>query len=161
MELLKAKAIAEKYLGELKSFCLRISVAGSIRREKPEVKDIELVCIPNTHQLINFSKKVNEWQKVKGKPTGKYTQRLLPEGIKLDLFIATLDNWGLQFAIRTGSAEFSHRILACGWVKAGYHSQNGILYDKENNPKYIHEEKDLFDLIGLEYIEPKYRIFDN
>ena len=158
MKLKEAKIIAEKYLNELKPYCLKAKIAGSIRREKPEVKDIEIVCVPNIHQLINFCKKVNEWQKVKGEPTEKYTQRLLQENIKLDLFIATLDNWGLVYAIRTGSAEFSHKILACGWVKKGYHSRNGILYNRNNEAAFIREEKDLFELIGIDYIEPRLRI---
>jgi len=32
----------------------------------------------------------------------------IPEGIKLDLFMANIRNWGLIFAIRTGSARYSH-----------------------------------------------------
>lgn len=69
-------------------------------------------------------------------------------------------NWGLIFAIRTGSAEFSHKVLARGWVRAGYKSVNGML--RQNVPPYkeiidVREEKDLFNLIGVPYIEPKLR----
>jgi len=156
MKLQEAKTIAEKYLNELRLVCLRAEIAGSIRREKSEVKDIEIVCIPNNDKLLLYSFIVNQWKKIKGEPLGKYTQRLLPEGINLDLFIVNEQNWGLQFAIRTGSAEFSHKVLACGWVKAGYHSKEGILY-KGEEITFVPEEKDLFEIIGIDYIEPKFR----
>ena len=154
MRLSEVKAIAEKYQNFLKPYCSRIEIAGSIRREKPEVKDIEIVVIPK--DLTGFSNEVNKLEKVKGEPTGKYTQRILPEGIKLDLFIANEKNWGLIFAIRTGSANFSHKILACGWVKKGYHSVNGILI-KDGKEIEVREERDLFNLIGISYVGPGLR----
>jgi len=46
MELEKAKAIAEQIRVLLRPACNRIEIAGSIRRRKPEVGDIELLCIP-------------------------------------------------------------------------------------------------------------------
>ena len=149
-----AKRIAEKYLNILKPYCTRIEIAGSIRREKPEVGDIELIAI--VKDIKEFSKEVNKLEKVKGNPTGKYTQRILPEGIKLDLFMANIRNWGLIFAIRTGSARYSHEILACGWVKRGYKSINGIL-TKNGREIEVREEKDLFNLIGVAYVQPNQR----
>ena len=106
MKIDEAKQIAEKYLNLLKPYCWRIEIAGSIRREKSEVKDIEIIAIPLN--LVRFSNEVNKLEKVKGNPTGKYTQRILPEGIKLDLFMANDKNWGLIFVIRTDSARYSH-----------------------------------------------------
>ena len=46
MNLAQADRIATALVGELDDACVRIAVAGSIRRRKPEVKDIELVAIP-------------------------------------------------------------------------------------------------------------------
>lgn len=42
----EAHEIAVRLEGALASACARIEIAGSIRRQKPEVKDIELVVIP-------------------------------------------------------------------------------------------------------------------
>ena len=168
MELAKAKKVAAKYVMMLTPYCERISIAGSIRRERPEVKDIEIVIIPKEiptkidlftqepRRSPGFIQVVNSLEKVKGEPTGKYTQRRLLEGINLDLFMITKENWGLQIAIRTGSAEFSHKVLATGWTRLDYTSHEGILW-KEGTPVYIHEEKELFDLLGLDFIEPPQR----
>jgi DNA polymerase/3'-5' exonuclease PolX len=166
MDWRSAKVIADKVVSDLRPYCKRIETAGSIRRLRSEVKDIEIVYIPKLACLIDLANCFAGWSRLKGKPTGRYMQFLLPEGIKLDLFQANEKNWGLIYAIRTGSARFSRDILAKGWVKKGYSSEHGILYPIEmacegeldyKHPVYIKEEKDLFDFIGLAWVEPKER----
>ena len=46
MELEKAKVIANIVVKALEPFCDKIEIVGSIRRQKPTVKDIDLVLIP-------------------------------------------------------------------------------------------------------------------
>ena len=43
----EALKIAEEVKALLAPHCLRIEIAGSIRRKKPEVKDIEIVAYPS------------------------------------------------------------------------------------------------------------------
>lgn len=153
MKLTEAKRLAKEIVAVLSLYCDRVEIAGSIRREKPEVKDIEIVCIPRQRDLMYFCDLVRKWEKVKGEPYGKYTQRMLPEGIKLDLFMATKMNWGLILAIRTGSAEYSHRILATGWKKNGYTSIEGMLH-KGGEAITMYEEEDVFMVAGIPYVRP-------
>ena len=152
LSLTQAQKIAYDVINLLSPYAQKISIAGSIRRKCELIRDLEIVLIPDTNKLYELQNVVIRWYKVKG--GGKYQQYKLPSGVTLDLFYATPENWGLQLAIRTGSAKFSHQVLACGWVKKGYHSKNGILYDKNGKPTYIREEKDLFDLLELPYIDP-------
>ena len=159
----EALKIASAVVEQLRPHCTRIEIAGSIRRKKPEVKDIEIVAIPQPYTTGLFesglAKVVNQWKKVKGEMEygkTKYTQRILPEGIKLDLFLAEEDNWGSIFAIRTGSADYSHKVLAKGWVRQGFKSEGGYLF-RDNERHEIREERDLFNMIGVPYIEPEMR----
>lgn len=159
-----ALRIALEIKAQLEPHCDRIEIAGSIRREKPEVKDIELVAIPKPYDHGIFATGIaavaNHWQKVKGEliyEKCKYTQRVLPGGIKLDLFFAVRDNWGLIYAIRTGSADYSHKVLANRWVAAGFNSVDGFLW-KRGEKYEVREEEDLFKMIGLQYVLPKHRI---
>lgn len=152
--------VAEKIKDMLSPHCERIEIAGSIRRKSPMCSDIEIVAIPKPYQTGLFedgiASIVNQWQKVKGELPCKYTQRILPEGIKLDLFFAEEGNFGLQLAIRTGSANYSHHVLATAWVSRGYHSVEGYLY--YGNKKYeVREEKDLFARLQIDYVEPEKR----
>ncbi|MFA6476440.1 MAG: hypothetical protein WCV68_03445 [Candidatus Paceibacterota bacterium] len=161
--LAEARAIAEAVLEEIKPHCFRAEIAGSIRRNKPEVGDIEIVAIPKPYSTglleDGLASVINKWQKVKGEMEygkTKYTQRILPSGIKLDLFFAEQNNWGSIFAIRTGSAEFSHKVLATGWVRQGYKSEGGYL-TKGGETYSVPEEEDLFRMIGRSFVEPEDR----
>ncbi len=42
----KARAIAEELKWQLETGCDRVEIVGDIRRQKPEVRDIKLLCIP-------------------------------------------------------------------------------------------------------------------
>jgi DNA polymerase/3'-5' exonuclease PolX len=159
----EALKIANEVLELLRPHCIRVQIAGSVRRMKPEPNDIEVVAIPKPYDVGLFesglAKVVNKWQKVKGElayPTCKYTQRILPQGIKLDLFLVEPGNYGNQLAVRTGSADYSYKVLATGWVNKGYHSENGYL-TKDGKRIEVREEKELFELIGIPYVEPKER----
>ena len=174
MNLVDASIFASDAIGKLRPHCERIMIAGSVRRLKPEVKDIEIVAIPKqelvqadaqgslldepemiARPVRGFIDAVNSWPKIRGEATGKYTARDLG-GINLDLFMATVDNWGYILAIRTGSAEYSHRVLASGWVRAGYSGREGML-TKNGEPVPVREEEDLFRLIGIPWIHPSDR----
>ncbi len=167
MKLKDAQHIAEKYKAILSPFCDRIEIAGSIRRKMKRVKDIEIVAIPKEVpkqdmfdvamiRSPEFCKIVERWPRIKGRPAGKYTQRELPEGIRLDLFMVTVKNWGLQLAIRTGPANYSHHVLGNRWVRKGYKSREGMLTWRYE-PIPVREEEDLFDLLGLKWVEPENR----
>lgn len=46
MELERAKGVAAEVVARLGPACERVEVAGSVRRRKAEVKDLEVVFIP-------------------------------------------------------------------------------------------------------------------
>jgi DNA polymerase/3'-5' exonuclease PolX len=162
MKLEEAIVIAQQVRDILEPYCQRIAIAGSIRRRKPEVGDIEILAIPKPYEVGLFESGiatiVNKWQKVKGELPCKYTQRILPEGIKLDLFFAVPTNWGYQLAIRTGSAEYSHKVLASTWAALGYKGVDGHLtYNGEI--VVLKEEADLFNLLDMPLLDPALRTF--
>jgi DNA polymerase/3'-5' exonuclease PolX len=137
-------------------------------RQRPEVKDVELVCIPrqvpgglfgDSHEVDPaFCAAVNQWPKVKGQPGGRYTQRILPAshipgGIILDLFIATPDNWGWQLCLRTGSAGFNQHVLLRAVRQQGYVAENGYL-QRRGEVIATPEESDIFRVLRLPWCEP-------
>lgn len=161
-DLKDALPIAERIKTELEPFCERIEIAGSIRRRYPFVNDIEIVLIPKPYETGFFESGVasviNKWDIIKGHLPCRYTKRMLPEGITADIFFAVPENWGLILAIRTGSAKYSREVLAKGWTKKGYTSIKGMLtMSKGAHIFHVREERDLFDRIGLKYVEPQFR----
>jgi len=163
MYLEHALPLAEKYVTLLAPHCERIEIAGSIRRKKFDVKDIEIVAIPKPYETGLFASGiatvVNQWEKVKGDLPCKYTQRILPEGIKLDLFFATPTNWGLILVYRTGSSEFN-----IAWLRSmklrGYRMLEGTMFYK-GKEVFVREEKDLFNRMGERFILPEHREANN
>lgn len=129
---------AEALMEYLRPACTRIEIAGSIRREKPEVKDIEIVAIPDLSIVVprarpEFGMPIPPVHKTMmdklvadGIERGDF--RLEPgypykdkngdrmksfylnyAGIQCDLFLVLPPaTWGVQMLIRTGSADFSH-----------------------------------------------------
>ena len=162
MKLKEARQIALKYKVILEPYCERIEIAGSIRREKPKVRDIEIVCIAKSgpgwdSQLegyIKLMKRNGDWKILKNGL--KYKQIILPEGIKLDLFIANRENFGNIYLIRTGSMEFSKWIMGTRTKQVSLKQRDGYLWRGEEKLKCF-EEIDVFKLLKMRYVEPKHR----
>lgn len=163
MKLSNAQEIADRLLNALSPYCERIEIAGSIRRRKPDVNDIEIVAIPNPYDIGLFASGIASilelFPVIRGQLPCKYTRRKLPDGIEADFFFAVPENWGLIYAIRTGPADFSHHVLACGWVRNGYNSVNGMLI-RDGKTVSIYEESDLFRVARVPWIEPEDRCFN-
>lgn len=119
---------------KLQPYCSKIHIAGSIRRRMPEVKDIEVVCLPKSETVndmfgIPFTRKradgfVNTIKQLgtvtKGTPEGKYMQITLLCGMPLDLFFPEEYDYFRQLAIRTGPAEYAAKVIAAGWKQIGW-----------------------------------------
>ena len=127
LPLAKAKKWASRIVEILEPHCERIEIAGSVRRQKPLIGDIEIVCIPKrdfdmfgapTGVCADFSQAVEKWEKVRGDADGRYTQRILPNtnGLTVDIFMADTDNWGWIFPLRTGSAVYAQKTFRKAYV---------------------------------------------
>ena len=113
VDLLKAEELANKIVKHISPAMVRCQVAGSVRRKKPVVGDIEIVGLPaDGEELVRLLGEVGTPIKpgVPGvvpwplKPSGKYMRLHLPEiGCNLDLFNAHELNWGGVLLMRTGS----------------------------------------------------------
>lgn len=108
----------------------RIETAGSIRRGRPDVGDIELVAIPLierepdgmfAERLVNrLTDRVDRLLEdgiLAPHPTDpkrgdRYSKFLHADtGLQVDLFSATAESFGLIFLIRTGPADYSRRFV--------------------------------------------------
>ena len=168
----KAKKWADRIVEILAPHCDRIEIAGSIRRQKPTIGDIEIVCIPKRDLdmfgvpagvCTDFIETVEKWDKVRGDADGRYTQRILPNtnGFTVDIFMADADNWGWIFALRTGSATYVQKTFLRGLRAVDCFAVDGYVYDFTDtlHPKKVslREESDLFKLIGLDFVQPQER----
>ena len=180
-----AKKVADTLVASLEPFCDKINIAGSIRRQKPLVKDIEIVCLPKKvffqtelfgegklYVIPDFHKALREVTEtvVKGNVDGRYCQIKLKSGIALDLFLPQPDDYYRQYAIRTGSGDYSRFKIAQGWRKKGWcGTQSGLrkisecyqdgktwkCYNQEAElPPVWESEEHFFDWLGIKWIKP-------
>ena len=156
----EAYKIALGVLEQLKPFCDRVEIAGSIRRKKAEIHDIDLIAIPKPYEIGLFQSEIvnviNRWEKIMGELPCKFTRRLLPSGVFLDLFLVDEKSFGQIFAIRTGSKEFNRNVLIKACNQNGFKMVDGYLL-KEGEKYEIREEEDLFRMIGLPFVPPENR----
>jgi DNA polymerase (family 10) len=175
MKLEDAKVLAEKICEVLQPFCERAEVAGSIRREKPEVNDIDVVALPKAVDLpggLCGIVKVDPstvWKNLipgalikigfdieaSGPELLRFAFHL--NGFQLDLYRARPGTWGVILLVRTGSKE--HNVKLCGLAKSkGYKlsAAHGVL-DCYGEVIAASTEEAIFKSLGLAFVEPKDR----
>lgn len=175
LPLSQAQLLAEKIVKELKPVTERIEVAGSIRRRKESIGDIEIVCIPLLEtDLFGFPGAsrlepglevlISQGRIIKGDKWGpkykKFHPVALPD-LSVDLFITTALEWAYTFVIRTGSADFSHRVVTPrqhGGYLPGHLRVGGCRLWEGDTALVTPEERDFFEALGLEWIEPEGRV---
>ena len=171
MKLEQAREILDRLALELMPGCERIAVAGSVRRGKSDVHDLELVCVPklvtvadlfgapaNSYSLLDAELIRLRLHLIKGGE--KYKQFALPEGISLDLFITSREQWGWIFVLRTGHKDFGHWLVTPrrhGGALPGYIKSRAGWLTNGNGPIKTAEESDVFRVLGVGWLEPQYR----
>lgn len=165
----EAESMASELIEYLRPLCQRIEVAGSVRRLKNYVNDIEIVLIPRPIQglfgdLEYSASQIREALQQKGFEIVKggvdYIQAKSRTGVLFNIFITDPDRWGCVFTIRTGSAAFTRRLVTTrneGGVKPNHLAfVGGRIADISQGGKFLDtpEEKDVFDTLGLPWVKP-------
>lgn len=151
-----AQEAARAVVAQLDPLCRRIEVAGSVRRQASEVRDLEIVCIPEVARYLEFQRLVDSWPKVRGQSTGRYTRRRLTRhNLELDLFICSAQTWACNLTIRTGCAEFSHALVTLA-RDYGMQFRDAQLWSGSRSTG-VREEQEVFDLFRLPWIPPTQR----
>lgn len=170
-ELYDAFRIAAEVIQLLDPVCSRLKIAGSIRRNKPFVKDIEIVCEPDYHvdnNLFGDETRTNmldhfDYTQIGHVERGgeKYKKIIHPEGISIDLFIVTPPaQWGVIFMLRTGPAEFSKWMVTQrnrgGALPSDCRVSKGAVW-RDGKIIEMPNEMDYFELCGVDCVEPHVR----
>ncbi len=151
MELAQAQKIAAEVVKRLSPYCKKIEVAGSIRRRKPFVNDIDLVLIPSdpwnlTHEIMALGPVRQAW--------GEKLKRVSYNGVQVDIYYATEETWATLRLIRTGSAEFN-RMLAARALQRGLQLKaNGQGVVRGSEVIANKSEEAILVVLGLPYLEP-------
>jgi len=153
MRLRDAEALVTRVLAVVGPYCERVQVAGSVRRKRPEVHDIDIVLIPKPLHLASIVKALDP---EKALLQGPKLTRLLVEGVQVDLYVATPETWGAILLIRTGSPE--HNIRLCSIARSRgmkLSAARGVI--KEGRVVASRTEEEIFQALGIDYVPPENR----
>jgi len=151
MELGKAKAFANMVVKALEPYCDKIEVAGSVRRQRTIVNDIDLVVIPRDRQNLDLAlMRMGNY-----KMSGMKIARVEMDSIPLDIYFATPETFATLFLVRTGSKENNIRLATLakkrGWRLAA--SGDG-LFDETGRRIAGDTERSIYEALEVPWQEP-------
>jgi len=134
----------------------QISLAGSIRRRKETIRDIDiLVSTKNPNKVIDFFTKLENVKRVLAKGSTKASVKLKDDNIQVDIRAISNDVFGSALQYFTGSKEHSIKLRKIA-IKKGYKlSEYGLFKGKRIIAGK--KEVDVYKKLGLPYIEPELR----
>ena len=158
----EVEPLAFKIIRTIEQYCLRAQIAGSIRRCKNAVNDIDIVVEPKPRSWIKIIKEIRrEFDAITEKQGDKLATLYVPfaskqgQGhVQVDLYRASERTWGILLLIRTGTAK--HNIYLCNLaIRKGYRLaySKGLLNEK-GEVIASKTERDVFQALGLDYIPP-------
>jgi len=172
-----ALQVAKELCARLKPFCEKLIVAGSLRRRKAEVGDVEILYVSRMEErpLDMFSTQsvsLADEEIAKMLADGTLTKRpsktggtawgdknklaVHRSGMPVDLFRTVEESWCNYLVCRTGPADSNTRI-ATEAQRRGYRwNPYGIGYTKlaDGTVTAMDSEEAVFAFVGLPYAEP-------
>jgi len=156
----QALPIAKKLEAKLKKLkeVSQIEIAGSIRRKKETIRDIDiLVSSPKPKKIVDYFTSLPEVANVLAKGPTK-SSIILKNRMQVDLRVVPDDCFGSALQYLTGSKEHSIKLRQYAMKKGLKISEYGV-FDKKTNRKIAGKtEKGVYAALGLRCIEPELRI---
>ncbi|MEK6857860.1 MAG: DNA polymerase/3'-5' exonuclease PolX [Nanoarchaeota archaeon] len=134
-----------------------VQVAGSIRRRKETVKDIDILVIAkNPEKVMNAFSSMPNISKVLAKGETKCSV-ILKEGLNADVRIVPKKSYGAAMQYFTGNKD--HNIIMRQMaIKKGWKLNEYGLFNLKTNKQLAGEtEEQVYKKLGLNYIEPELR----
>ena len=173
--------VAAELCAALKPACEKLVVAGSLRRRKPDVGDVEILYIGKTEVrqdpadmfasiTVNLADEVTaaleksgvleRRKNVNGSemygPKNKL-MRHLATGLPVDLFAATVENWHNYLVCRTGPADSNTRICMAAQERGWKWNPYGAGFSRDGEIRPMTSEEEVFAFVGLPYAQPEER----
>ena len=180
----EALKVAEEIAEVLRPCCVRFEIAGSLRRGKSRVSDVEVLFIPLIEsradpndlfgnkilfdvanqqvEALTTRRVIEPRLNVDGRQSWGYKNKLavhVATGIPVDFFATTEENWWVSLVVRTGSLESNLRLtrgaLDRGRTLLAYGC--GVQNIETGQVTRAESEREVFELCGQTYRPPEER----
>ena len=136
---------------------LRASVAGSLRRMRETIGDIDLlVAAEEADPVMECSSRSPQVAEVIARGPTKSSVRL-HTGQQVDLRVIQPQHWGAALQYFTGSKDHNVRLREIA-LKQGYSlNEYSLTRVKDGKDFFCHEEREVYEKLGLPFIPPELR----
>jgi DNA polymerase/3'-5' exonuclease PolX len=173
---------AEEIVECLAPHCERIEIAGSLRRGRTEVNDIEILYVPKIRREADLrdlfktievdcanefldgllrSKLVSKRANKNGVFAWGQKNKLgihLPSGIAVDFFSTDEEKWWVALVIRTGGKDTNLKLTTGAQARGRSLNAYGCgVTNSDGSITRAMSEHDVFELCGVAYLEPEAR----
>lgn len=146
--------------------CERLVAAGSIRRRRVEVNDIDFVILPKPGMDAPVRERIKQGKEVIRDGTDVMIVKLA-NGVQVDFFFARAQykdlleprpgNFGSLLLCRTGSKEHNIYLIEVAKAKGMRWQPHEGIYDAKGKLIASETEEEIFQALGLEFVEPENR----
>jgi len=154
-----ALEVADKFLNELKKLkeVKKIEIAGSLRRRKETVKDIDILVVSSNPPKV-MKKFVNlEWVKEVIAAGDTKSSIISKEAdLQVDLRVVDKNSFGSALLYFTGSKEFNIKFRQIAQRKGWKINEYGV-FDEKDKKIAGKTEEEIFQLMKMQYIIPEMR----
>ena len=148
--------VSEDIIEYLEDEAVRIEKAGSLRRWKETIGDIDILATGDSEKLMNKFVDHEEVEEVLVKGETKTSVRLVG-GIQADLRVVDEESFGSALQYFTGAKEHNVPLRQIA-IDKGYKLNEYGLFDKETDEKIAGEtEKEIYERLGMDWIPPEMR----
>ncbi len=152
LDLQTALKLAKEIEAAVKAHCERIDVAGSIRRQRPTVHDVDFVVVTENDAAWRKITEVLKYLKARSNCSGnQLIKAYVPceNGLfQVDFYRAKPSTFGIHMLVRTGSAM--HNCWLAGYaISKGMRLKYSEGLIKDNVPIAGEDEKGVFAALGL------------
>lgn len=179
-DIVDARPVAQELVNLLTPVCERIEIAGSMRRGKTRISDIELLYVPKFEPRL-----VDMFESAPFNLADEKLEHLLTTGIlekrkrsdgffawgeknkfatharshiPVDLFSTTAENWWVSLVVRTGSKETNLKLTTAAQARGRSLIAYGAgVKQRDRTITPAHSEREVFELCGVPYLEPHQR----
>lgn len=134
-----------------------IDIAGSLRRWKDTIKDIDILATSgNPGKVMSAFVQFPDTKEILMQGTTK-SSIILDNNLQVDLRVVEKESYGAALAYFTGSREHNIRLREMAVRKGLKLNEYGIFREKDNRRMGGAEEQDVYTVLGLPYIPPELR----
>lgn len=130
---------------------------GSYRRGRPYSSDIDILILDrDVERFVKYISKLDIHIYSQGPSKISTLLRISGKYIKFDIFITSKKSYPFALMYSTGSKEFNINMRKIA-KRRGYLLNQEGLYDSKGNEFRAKNERDIFKLLGMEYVSPEER----